>query len=147
MILGLVKVHTLITDLLRPTLMFYYLNSLHCNAISPLIYCNHETANAGTNPVNTASERILEHSVYWTQHRQWARPQHIYSAATLLTYPLSDGSKVQIPHLWWSWLAWCTLDWTGNSHKNGSPGGRNSFYYHYSEQSFKKLACGWENCS
>jgi len=37
--------------------MFYYLNSLHRNAISPLIYCNHVTANAGTNLVNTGSEQ------------------------------------------------------------------------------------------
>jgi len=36
--------------------MFCYLNSLYRNAISPLIYCNHVTANTGINLVNTGSE-------------------------------------------------------------------------------------------
>jgi hypothetical protein len=40
----------------RRTLMLCYLNSLQRNTISPLIYCNHVTANEGTNPVNTGSE-------------------------------------------------------------------------------------------
>lgn len=47
--------------------MFCYLNSLQRNAISPLIYCNHVTANEGTNLVNTGV-RTKSWNIQYTEH-------------------------------------------------------------------------------